>query len=186
MPISIIIVGIGKADFTKMDILDADDSPMKASWGEYAKRDIVQFVPFSEFKGKSNAELAKAVLEEVPGQLLSYFKSRDILPNPPKPDAAPAPAINPYTGQPQGMQQQQQPNVFQASYSAGPGGSYGDYLNVASQFAPPPAYAAATAGGVSHFVPGQAPPDRPGASSASPYTAAPASAYFVPPPHYGN
>lgn len=36
------IVGVGDADFTNMDILDADDAPLKASTGQYAKRDIVQ------------------------------------------------------------------------------------------------------------------------------------------------
>ncbi len=33
---------------------------------------------------KKPEALARAVLEEVPGQLLSYFKMRNIAPNPPK------------------------------------------------------------------------------------------------------
>ena len=50
MPLSIIIVGVGSADFSAMDELDADEVPL------YSKRfkkkmaaDIVQFVPFREF-----------------------------------------------------------------------------------------------------------------------------------------
>lgn len=42
-------------------------------------------------QNKSAADLAKAVLEEVPGQLLSYFKMRGIHPNPPKASAHKAP-----------------------------------------------------------------------------------------------
>ena len=51
LPLSIIIVGVGEADFSSMDILDADDEPL---WSKKHKKfmasDIVQFVPFSEFK----------------------------------------------------------------------------------------------------------------------------------------
>merc|ERR1711916_332251 len=86
MPLSIIIVGVGKADFAKMDILDADDNPMTSTWGEKARRDIVRFVPYREFRNKPVSELARCVLEEVPGQLLSYFKMRGIVSNPPKPE----------------------------------------------------------------------------------------------------
>ena len=31
LPLSIVIVGIGSADFSKMEILDADDDPLKAN-----------------------------------------------------------------------------------------------------------------------------------------------------------
>ena len=191
MPISIIIVGVGKADFTKMDILDADDTPMKSSWGELARRDIVQFVPFSDFKGKSSSELAKAVLEEVPGQLLSYFKSRKIKPNPPRPDApVGAPPQQPPVFQPPQQQQnnQRQDNIYTASYSAGPAGMYGNYLDVASQFRAPPAYGNGSVSSLppQSYVPGQTPPQREGSSASSPYSAAPPPAYFVPPPAQYN
>ena len=43
--------------------------------------DIVQFVPFREFRNNP-AELAKQTLEEVPGQLLNFFKKKGIVPNP--------------------------------------------------------------------------------------------------------
>ena len=45
LPLSIIIVGIGKADFVNMQRLDGD-SGLVDSQGRKAQKDIVQFVPF--------------------------------------------------------------------------------------------------------------------------------------------
>lgn len=45
LPLSIIIVGIGSADFTNMEILDGDNG-LFDSKGRKASRDMVQFVPF--------------------------------------------------------------------------------------------------------------------------------------------
>jgi hypothetical protein len=42
LPLSIVIVGVGSADFQNMETLDADDAPLRSSNGQYAKRDIVQ------------------------------------------------------------------------------------------------------------------------------------------------
>lgn len=52
LPLSIIIVGIGPADFANMDILDADDTPLVSSTGKKMSRDIVQFVPYREFRNE--------------------------------------------------------------------------------------------------------------------------------------
>lgn len=49
MPISIIIVGIGTADFSKMEELDADKVPLTDHKGQKACRDIVQFVEFNKY-----------------------------------------------------------------------------------------------------------------------------------------
>jgi len=66
LPLSIIIVGVGDADFTSMDILDADDEPLYSKkYKKYMSSDIVQFVPFSEFKHDPSL-LARETLEEVP------------------------------------------------------------------------------------------------------------------------
>lgn len=46
LPISIVIVGVGNADFTAMQELDGDDGPLKDRKGNRAVRDIVQ-VPLS-------------------------------------------------------------------------------------------------------------------------------------------
>lgn len=86
LPISIIIVGVGDADFDAMDELDSDDVQLTVD-GKYAERDIVQFVPLNRFlsKGggayvKSQADLAREVLAEIPEQLTSFMKSRGYRP----------------------------------------------------------------------------------------------------------
>lgn len=79
LPMSIIIVGVGSADFQMMEELDSDDGVLM-SHGKAAQRDIVQFVPFRKFKTVSPAALAKEVLAEIPKQLTGYYKARGILP----------------------------------------------------------------------------------------------------------
>lgn len=46
LPLSIIIIGIGSANFDNMDVLDADDVELVDGFGEAASNDIVQFVEF--------------------------------------------------------------------------------------------------------------------------------------------
>ncbi|XP_029637877.1 copine-8 isoform X4 [Octopus sinensis] len=90
LPMSIIIIGIGDADFEAMEILDGDEVRV-SSRGRYAERDIVQFVPMRNFtfsnQGDNSltiqARLAKEVLEEIPDQFLSYMKKHSIKPKPP-------------------------------------------------------------------------------------------------------
>lgn len=57
MPMSIIIVGVGNADFAAMEFLDGDDGRLRSTAGEAAMRDIVQFVPFRQFKNVSGCVL---------------------------------------------------------------------------------------------------------------------------------
>jgi len=65
-PLSVIIVGIGDADFSNMVELDGDDEVLRNTKGVAAERDIVQFVDFNEFSiGELNL-LAEEVLKEVP------------------------------------------------------------------------------------------------------------------------
>ncbi|KAF3833791.1 hypothetical protein F7725_024995 [Dissostichus mawsoni] len=73
LPMSVIIVGVGNADFTDMQILDGDDGILRSPKGEPVLRDIVQFVPFKDFKHASPAALAKSVLAEVPNQVSSLL-----------------------------------------------------------------------------------------------------------------
>ncbi|XP_064632311.1 copine-8-like isoform X2 [Lineus longissimus] len=87
LPLSIIIVGVGDAEFDAMDELDGDEVRL-SSRGRVAARDIVQFVPFREFLGNntlavSQARLAKEVLAEVPDQVISYMRANNIKPRPP-------------------------------------------------------------------------------------------------------
>uniref|UniRef100_A0A8C1PRL9 Copine Vb n=1 Tax=Cyprinus carpio TaxID=7962 RepID=A0A8C1PRL9_CYPCA len=87
LPMSIIIVGVGQAEFDAMIELDGDDIRI-SSRGKLAERDIVQFVPFRDYMDRtgnhvlSMARLAKDVLAEIPDQFISYMKSRGIKPNP--------------------------------------------------------------------------------------------------------
>uniref|UniRef100_A0AAY5F3Y0 C2 domain-containing protein n=1 Tax=Electrophorus electricus TaxID=8005 RepID=A0AAY5F3Y0_ELEEL len=80
LPMSIIIVGVGNADFTDMQTLDGDDGILRSPKGEPVLRDIVQFVPFRNFKHASPAALAKSVLAEVPNQVVDYYNSKGIKP----------------------------------------------------------------------------------------------------------
>ena len=50
LPFSIIVVGVGSADFSAMDDLDCDAGLLRDHEGHTAQRDIVQFVPFRKFE----------------------------------------------------------------------------------------------------------------------------------------
>uniref|UniRef100_A0A673MGZ9 Copine-3 n=1 Tax=Sinocyclocheilus rhinocerous TaxID=307959 RepID=A0A673MGZ9_9TELE len=80
LPMSIIIVGVGKADFTDMEILDGDDGRLRSIKGEPAVRDIVQFVPFRKFQNAPREMLAICVLAELPQQVMSYFRYINLSP----------------------------------------------------------------------------------------------------------
>ncbi|XP_071785739.1 copine-3-like isoform X2 [Asterias amurensis] len=80
LPMSIIIVGVGNADFSDMRMLDGDDGVLRSPSGEPACRDIVQFVPYRDFKQASPAKLTKCVLAEVPKQVTQYFEMKDLHP----------------------------------------------------------------------------------------------------------
>ncbi|KAF0979633.1 hypothetical protein FDP41_001301 [Naegleria fowleri] len=78
-PLSIIIVGVGSADFASMEALDSDNRRLQ-SGNNVAVRDIVQFVPFRQFGSQNYTLLAKETLKEVPQQVCEYFKSKKIKP----------------------------------------------------------------------------------------------------------
>ncbi|XP_029574384.1 copine-9 isoform X1 [Salmo trutta] len=87
LPMSIIIIGVGPAEFDAMEELDGDE--VRVSFrGHFAERDIVQFVPFRDYMDRSGnqvlsmARLAKDVLAEIPEQLLGFMKTRGIEPRP--------------------------------------------------------------------------------------------------------
>uniref|UniRef100_A0A8C7DSY4 C2 domain-containing protein n=1 Tax=Oncorhynchus kisutch TaxID=8019 RepID=A0A8C7DSY4_ONCKI len=80
LPMSVIIVGVGNADFSDMQMLDGDDGILRSPKGEPVLRDIVQFVPFKDFKHASPAALAKSVLAEVPNQVVDYYNAKGIHP----------------------------------------------------------------------------------------------------------
>ena len=95
LPISIIIVGVGGADFDAMEELDGDTVRVTDQRGRVASRDIVQFVPMRNFLGiggpnsqGAGVYLAKEVLAEVPDQFIGFMKSRKIVPKIPHPNAS--------------------------------------------------------------------------------------------------
>uniref|UniRef100_U3FX88 Copine-2 n=1 Tax=Micrurus fulvius TaxID=8637 RepID=U3FX88_MICFL len=81
LPMSIIIIGVGNADFAAMEFLDADNRMLRSYTGEEAVRDIVQFVPFREFRSAPKETLAKAVLAELPQQVVQFFKHQNLPPH---------------------------------------------------------------------------------------------------------
>lgn len=80
-PLSIIIVGVGDANFESMEELNSNDKMLENSRREKAERDIVQFVHYSNFSDNID-ELSKEVLKEIPREIKGYFMSRKIIPNP--------------------------------------------------------------------------------------------------------
>ena len=75
-PLSIVIVGIGKADFSAMQFLD-DFISQEGAGG----RDICQFVEFERYQS-NKIHLTQATLEEIPDQVVDYFNSHGIKPLP--------------------------------------------------------------------------------------------------------
>ena len=92
LPLSIVIIGMGNDDFQDMQELDSDYCPLSNPKGKRAHRDIVSFIPFSQFlegeygtdPEQSRINLAREVLREVPDQLVSYMKMKRIPPQPPQ------------------------------------------------------------------------------------------------------
>jgi hypothetical protein len=82
LPLSILIVGVGDADFSRMEELDGDDGRLRNSRGQRAARDIVQFVPFRDFKHKTADAFSAALLAEIPHQLLTFMESKNLKPRP--------------------------------------------------------------------------------------------------------
>jgi len=74
MPLSVVIVGVGEADFSSMRFLDDAAAP--------GKRDIAQFVQFNQHK-HSSTSLTSETLREIPDQLVQFFQSKGIAPHPP-------------------------------------------------------------------------------------------------------
>ena len=94
LPISVLIVGVGDCEFEKMEVLDGDDGRLTSSDGRTkATRDIVQFVPFRDFKNKTPQAFSSELLAENPHQLKSFMKMHNIQPRPRQTSAAPVSAV---------------------------------------------------------------------------------------------
>ena len=63
-------------------MLDADEEALYSTvYRKYQSADIVQFVPFEDFRANPHM-LAKEVLDEIPGQLLNFMRKHNIPPHP--------------------------------------------------------------------------------------------------------
>ncbi|CAG8797638.1 7396_t:CDS:1, partial [Racocetra persica] len=79
-PLSIVIVGVGNSNFSNMKLLD--DQLLKRKWdSNLHPRDIVHFVRMNDFvQDNINIDLPKAVLKEIPGQIIEYMTINNIKP----------------------------------------------------------------------------------------------------------
>ena len=73
-PLSIVIVGVGNADFSAMQFLDDFETRSGVN------RDIVQFVELRRHE-HNKTSLTRATLEEIPDQLVQFFYTRGIMPH---------------------------------------------------------------------------------------------------------
>ncbi|KAF9283461.1 Copine-9, partial [Mortierella antarctica] len=81
-PLSILIVGVGHANFGNMTLLDGDeDSSARKMFKK--SRDIVQFVAARDYGPGHDAALAAALLAEIPDQFIGYMTENNIKPRPP-------------------------------------------------------------------------------------------------------
>lgn len=78
-PLSILIVGVGDADFSRMEVLDGDDVRLEYR-GKKASRDIVQFVSLNSLANHDPQEIARQLLEEIPTQVTDYMEANGITP----------------------------------------------------------------------------------------------------------
>ena len=79
LPLSVIIIGVGNADFSNMIELDSDENLLINSKDVRASRDIVQFVPFSKYESNPDY-LAMEVLAEIPRQVVDYYEQNNFQP----------------------------------------------------------------------------------------------------------
>ena len=86
LPCSIIIVGVGNANFEQMVELDSDETLLKDNKNNFAKRDIVQFVQFRKAVARGN--LAEELLKEIPDQVCRYMEMTGYKPVPVNTDAS--------------------------------------------------------------------------------------------------
>ena len=80
LPLSVVIVGIGNADFSNMVVLDGNDNPLISSQNKKWMRDLVQFIHYNKYKNDEKT-LTKEILEEIPRQIIEYHTLNQIYPD---------------------------------------------------------------------------------------------------------
>ncbi|KAF9981454.1 Copine-5 [Mortierella antarctica] len=181
-PMSIIIVGVGRAQFTSMNVLDGDDGDATMF---KKSRDIVQFVAACDYLPNNEHGLAAALLAELPDQFISYMTINNIKPPPPirvETMAIPivgAPGVMPTPGAPGAPPIPTMPTMPPTHATPVPQPQAGQYPPAAAHpghYAPPSPYAPPT--GIPAHPVAYAP--QPAAPSGSPHLA-PYGATAVPP-----
>lgn len=77
-PLSIIVVGVGGADFKEMEFLDPNKGGrLESSTGRVASRDVIQFAPMKDVHG-TGISIVQSLLAEIPGQFMTYMRTREI------------------------------------------------------------------------------------------------------------
>lgn len=84
LPISIIVVGVGDAEFTTTKQMHSEVKKL-TEHGNHIVRDVVQFACFKEYLNKydetsGSFHLAKHLLADIPNQLVTYMKFKQISP----------------------------------------------------------------------------------------------------------
>ena len=79
---SIIVVGIGDGSFEDIRKLDVDHKSLTDRSGNKLQRDIVQFVPFSEYCNLPQ-RIVKEFLVKISKELTNFYLLKNIVPNPP-------------------------------------------------------------------------------------------------------
>lgn len=80
LPISLLIIGIGSSEeLEDMVFLDSDGANLTDLNGNQAARDICQFVKFNNYAENIDS-LTDEVIGEIPKQMNSYFKLKEIVP----------------------------------------------------------------------------------------------------------
>ena len=76
LPLTIVIVGVGPAEFENMRILESEGAPLTWS-GQEEVRDIVEFVPFERVRSNPQ-RLAELTLSKLPYDVTSYMALNSI------------------------------------------------------------------------------------------------------------
>nr|CAB3446716.1 unnamed protein product [Digitaria exilis] len=78
LPMSIIVIGVGGADFKEMEFLDPNKGEkLESSTGRVASRDMLQFAPMKDAHG-SGVSTVQSLLAEIPGQFMTYMRTREM------------------------------------------------------------------------------------------------------------
>lgn len=78
--LSIIIVGVGKNSFKKMELFDSSINPLYYN-GKAPVRDLVTYVQFKKFKGYSNTAFITEALDSIIDQYMSWMIYKNVIPD---------------------------------------------------------------------------------------------------------